>query len=419
MHRLLKGGGLGKALARGKVEASGGGEEIRKELHLGRADWDLLGQLWQADWDGKFAGLARASLSLAIERLPLQARYFEEAAGMWWEDVAERFGVDSGGDRPIYIVSSNNHCLANLVSGFAAEREREIIAFLRERDPEGLWRHWMDCRKDPDWNRADLLYYALRYYLDNRPEEMAAKIKREESSGVTRHCPDAYPRIEAQKIELDRLCPQRLDPCLTLPGTLERSRAWVINLEYPLGRAADHLLFQACRRFKGLRGVFILGKSAAVIGRLGDIMVPAQVYDGHTGNRYRFQNSLSIRRIIPFLRRIAAFDDQRSITVRGTFLHGRDTVKSLIREDYRGIEMEAGPYIGALYRHFTNRIPPRNSDLELLLPQGFCLGLLLYTSDTPYNVRPSLLSTRLGLTGLEAAYASSRAILQLIMDLES
>ncbi len=419
MHGLLHRSGLGKALERGDTSASLAGEEIRRELHLGRADWELLQRVWPDDWDFKFAGLAAAPLALTIERLPLHVRYFEEAAGMWWEDVAERFGMNAGEDRPVYVVSSNNHCLANLISGFAARREREVVDFLHEHDPEGLRRSWAEYGKDPDRNSTDLLYYALRHYLEQVPEAAAARIEDEEAVGLTRYCPEAYPRIEAQKIELGRLRASRMDPFLNFPAGLAQSRAWVINVEYPLGLAAKHLLSQACSRFRGLCGVFILGKSAGVVGRLGDIMVPSEVYDGHTASRYHFHNAISIRRITPYLRRIAAFDDQRCITVRGTFLHGRETVKTLLRDDFSGIEMEAGPYMGALYGHFTRSEPPFNSDLDLPLPRGFSLGVLLYTSDTPYNVRPSLLSCRLGLTGLEAAYASGRAIFQRIMDLES
>lgn len=183
------------------------------------------------------------------------------------------------------------------------------------------------------------------------------------------------------------------------------------------------MLASACELFPQLRGVFILGKSAAAIGRLGDIIIPSRVYDSHTHIQYRFQNSLTARHLTPFLNRIAVFDDQKSITVRGTFLHGRDTVGHLLRYDFTGMEMEAGPFLAALHRHFSKPDREQNIQRDQILdikpPPGFNLGLLHYTSDTPYNIRPSLLSTRLGLTGLEAVYAASLATLQRIMDLEA
>ncbi|MBU2551158.1 MAG: hypothetical protein KKB20_22290 [Proteobacteria bacterium] len=421
MHRLLSRGPLGKDLAGGRVAASRAGQEVRRSLGLGEADWELLRRVWERDWDAKISALAREPRSLTVERLPLRSPDFHEAAAGWWDKVGECFGLGSTEDRPIYIVSSNTHGLANLVSGVAAAREGELVDFIMDQDPEGLRRAWRSSSRDPDRNRFDLLYYALRYYLERHPEAKAEKTAREEAAGLTRHLPDHYPFLEAQRIELGRLDPKALDPRLEVarPEALARSRAWILNMDYPLGLAAYHLLSHACRRFTRMKGVFILGKSAATIGRLGDIMIPGEVHDAHSGNRYLFRNRLTIRRLVPFLNRIAAFEDQKSITVRGTFLHGRDTVRDLTRDDFTGIEMEAGPYLAALYEHFTGRSPTRNRVLSLEAPPGFSLGLLHYTSDTPYNVRASLLSRRLGLTGLEAAYASSLAILQYIIDQES
>ena len=417
MHRLLARGLPNAARAGADASAPASGEDLRHSLGLNRADWDLLRQVWDQDWTRKISAMSRAPLDLRIERLPLHARYFEEAAEQWWDLVSRRFDLDSATDRPIYLVSSNTHGLANLISGFAADHESDLAGFLRDEDPEGLDRTWREAVRDPDRNRSDLLYYALRHYLVRHPEANAARTACEESAGLSRFLPTQYPHLEAQKIELNRLDPARLDSRLSLPRALSRSRACILNLDYPLGLAAGHLLSDALRRFPRLRGVFILGKSAATIGRLGDILGPCEVHDRHTETRYRFPNRLGIRRLTPYLNRIAAFDDQKSVTVRGTFLHGRETSAPLIRDDFTGMEMEAGPYLNALYRHFAGCAPAPRAILDLPLPSGFSLGLLHYTSDTPYNVRPSLLSARLGLAGLEAAYASILAILQCILDL--
>ncbi len=419
MHRRLAASAWAAPLARGEIPASSVGDALRQALALNRADWDMLGQVWDQDWNPAFTALARKSLSLHIERLPLNDRYFEEAAGQWWDMVSQSFDMASDPDRPLYLVSSNTHAFANLVSGFAAAREPEIDAFLRAHDPEGIRALWDDSRHNPDLNHADLLYYTLRLFLEHHPDQIADRTNTEQAAGLARFLPAQYPHLEAQRIELNRLDSARLDPALMLPGCLTRSRAWILNLDYPLGLAAGHLLRQACARFPGLRGVFIVGKSAATIGRLGDILVPGQVFDSHTRTSYRFANRLDVRQLTPFLNRIAAFDDQKSVTVRGTFLHGHDTLAPLIHDDFTGIEMEAGPYLAALHRHFTGQPPPPDATLDLALPPDFSLGVLHYTSDTPYNIRPSLLSARLGLTGLEAAYASARAILQCILRLEA
>ena len=86
---------------------------------------------------------------------------------------------------------------------------------------------------------------------------------------------------------------------------------------------------QIADRAKDLRGVYIMGKSAAMIGRLGDIMIPSEISDEHTQNRYMFKNCFSVRNLVGHLGSMAVFDDQKSVTVRGTFLHNWDSVKHL------------------------------------------------------------------------------------------
>ncbi len=419
MHSLLHRSPLGPALASGQMAATAVGPELQRILGLNHADWDMVHRVWAQNNTSKFVELAQSPLSLRIERLPLHRRMFEEAAGEWWDIVSKRFSLDSDLCRPLYLVSSNTHGLANLVSGYATAHEQALTDFLRDQNPDGLWETWLDSTRDPDSHKANLLCYALRHYLHVHPEALAEKTAWEERSGLVRCLPTQYPHLEAQQIQLHQLNPSLLDSRLVWTSAIGQSRALILNLDYPLGLAAAHLLTQALQRFPQLRGVFILGKSAATMGRLGDILVPSQVYDSHTRTRYQFRNVLNIRRLTPYLTRIAAFDDQKSVTVRGTFLHGRDTSASLIHDDFTGMEMEAGPYLNALYRHFNHQEPAPNETLTLTFPPTFHLGLLHYTSDTPYNIRPSLLSTRLGLSGLEATYASVLSIFQYILDLES
>ncbi len=50
-----------------------------------------------------------------------------------------------------------------------------------------------------------------------------------------------------------------------------------------------------------------------------------------------FQNCFSARNLVPYLHEAAVFDDQRSLTVHGTFLHSWDAVRGLHRADFTGI----------------------------------------------------------------------------------
>jgi hypothetical protein len=417
MHRLLSRSDLAKPLASGKIAASAYSRQIRMALGLNHPDWNILQKLWGDDWERKIAALAKASLSITIQRLPLYQHEFEASAQQWWQKVIEDLELSSEPDRPIYLVSSNEHGMANLVSGFALSHQHELLDFMREYNPQGLWEAWKNALRDSNTDRLNLLYYACRFYLEKYPERLAEREACELELGFIRCKPAQYPRIEAQKMEIKRLKHNRLDPRLKASPTLANSQACIINIEYPLGLAAQHLTTQAFLTFRNIRGIYILGKSAAAIGRLGDIMIPNQVYDSHTHSIFRFRNDMKIRHILPYLSQIGVFDEQKSITVRGTFLHNRHSTKALFHKDFTGIEMEAGPYLNSIYQQFAGKAPSLNATHEIVLPADFRFGLIHYTSDTPYNIRPSLLSKSLGLTGLEGAYSAVLGIFQRILNL--
>ncbi|MBN1664748.1 MAG: hypothetical protein JW943_14205 [Deltaproteobacteria bacterium] len=440
MHRRLHASALGQAVAAGRMRASETAEEIRRLFGANTGDWGLFLRLWPDEWDMHLKAIADAPKKMIVERLPLRRGDFERSAAEWIDAVMNHFPDIDGETRPAYIVSSNTHSMANLISGYAFEHADEIIADALDEviddDDDYLRGYWRRLKYEDESLRRDFLYYALRAFLKRHPDRIPEKIAQEESVGLRRFTPDHLLHLEAQIIELHKIDPRRLDPCLGIwptasaaggiPSRRGRHRqgealrhdgrqkdgAVVFNIDYPLGFSAYYVMKMILTRMKRVRGVFILGKSAAMIGRLGDIMIPEEVRDAHSGNLYRFRNVFSAGTIVPYLAETAVFDEQRTLTVRGTFLHSRYTVRDFRGADFTGIEMEAGPYLSALDEHLSGATA-RKSAVIAIAP-AFPVGILHYTSDTPYNLRASLLSRRMGLTGLEATYACSRAILDAI-----
>lgn len=418
MHRRLAQTPLGRALADGRETAAAAGQELRQALGLNRADYQALADLWGMGWDRKLAALAAGPKDLELVMLPLSETGFAAAAGRWWRRVLGLFRELDLAGRPVFVVTSNNHSLVNLVSGFAG-CHAERLAEHGRRDQGKEWVRTHD-RLTAEGAPAvrNLLYLAQDGLLAAEPGLADEKAAMEAEAGVHRTEPVPPLLAEAQVIELGRLIPERLDPRLSPPdpAALAASRAVVLNTDYPLGFGAYHLLRAAGRHLPGWRGLFVLGKSAAMIGRLGDLMIPTQVRDVHSSRLFELPNCMNARRLVPYLQDAAVFDDQRSLTVHGTFLHSWDTVRHLHRADFTGIEMEAGPCLAALADNFMPHMAGRKGLLRLVLPPGFCLGILHYTSDTPYNLRASLLSSPLGLTGLESTYSGSLAMLQYILE---
>lgn len=418
LHHGLAGSPLGRDLASGRQRASAVGQQLRQALGLGRADYQALAELWADGWDQKLAAVAAGPKDLELVMLPLDNAQFEAAAGRWWQRMLKIFEEQDLANRPVYVVTSNNHSLANLVSGFAG-RHQAALAGHGHAHRGRLWsRVYRDLLAEDAPAARNLLYLAQDGLLATEPALALEREAMELEAGV--HRTGAVPPLlaEAQVMELSRLVPQRLDPRLRIPDpkALARSRAVVLNTDYPLGFGAYHLLRAAGRHLPSWQGLFVLGKSAAMIGRLGDVMIPSQVRDVHSGRLFELPNCMSVRRLAPYLHDAAVFDDQRSLTVYGTFLHSWETVRRLHRADFTGIEMEAGPSLAALTDHFMPQHTGQKGFLRLVLPKGFCLGILHYTSDTPYNLRASLLSQPLGLSGLESTYSCALAIMQYILD---
>ncbi len=418
MHRRLAADGLAAELASGRIKASDAHPRLRHALGLNRADFDALKQLWGQDWDSKMAAISAAPKDFRVRILPLLEDDFRGLSRQWWEAVLKKFAGRDIANRPVYVVTSNNHSLVNLVLGFAQRHQDRIREFARENCDDEFRRTMRRLEVEDTLTCRNLLYLAQTDLLAQDPDLDRAKAEMEAASGILRTSPLPPLLAEAQLIELGKLDSRTLDPRLKLrdAGKLAQSDALILNTDYPLGFAAYHLLETAAEHLKNWRGLFILGKSAAMIGRLGDILLPSQVRDVHSRRLYRFDNCFSARNLAPYLCDCAVFDDQRSLTVHGTFLHGWETVRELHRADFTVIEMEAGPCLAAV-QNICGASRDRGQEAHRLrLPPDFHLGILHYTSDTPYNVRASLLSRPLGLTGLEATYACSLAIMQFIID---
>jgi hypothetical protein len=242
-------------------------------------------------------------------------------------------------------------------------------------------------------------------------EEMCA-------SGVW-HVPSLhYLDVGAQIISLRDLEPEWFDPRLDMAGleSLRDSDAVIINIDYPLGVGAYRVLTQVTNALRRFEGLYILGKAATLNGRVGDVMVPAVVHDEHSQNTYLFRNAFNSASVRPHLVYGTVLDNQKAISVRGTFLQNREYMDVFYREGFTDIEMEAGPYLSAVYEAIRPERYPFN-EIVNLYPAPFEIGILHYASDTPFT-KGKTLAEHLSYYGVDPTYASSIAILRRILDRE-
>lgn len=394
-------------------------EQIREGLELEPGDFNKLGQLWRGSQLVENLRLALGQqLDWQVKVLGSGLSDYRRSVQHWWGKVIAA-GQEDLLSRPLYFVSSNTHSIINLLLGYANEKREAIIEFVRRENPEGLWSEY---QRLPNNNRGQIdnfLYYTLRYYLAhyNLWEELN---QWERDHGITRvsdpHCLD----VEAQIVDIRQLDPTRLDPRVQVfsqneLALLKESDALILNIDYPLGMAAYHIFSQVSTAGDIILGVYILGKAATLNGRVGDVMIPNVVYDEHSRNSYLFRNCITAQDVTPYLNYGTVFDNQKSVTVRGTILQNRHFMNIFYEEGYTDLEMEAGPYLSAIYEDVYPRRYPLNEIVNLFINTPYDIGLIHYASDTPISRRQSLLSKSMLYFGVDATYATSIAVLRRIL----
>ncbi len=198
---------------------------------------------------------------------------------------------------------------------------------------------------------------------------------------------------------------------------LTKAMLILLNIDYPLGMAAFNILSEVSEHIERILGIYIMGKSASLNGTIGDIIIPNVVHDEHSKNTYIFQNCFTASNVSPYLLYGTVLDNQKCVTVRGTFLQNPHYMDVFYREGYTDIEMESGPYLSAVYEMFRPQRHPVNEIINLY-EVPFDIGIIHYISDTPMGKGKNLGTGSLSYYGMDSTYASTLAIIQRIIQQE-
>ena len=201
-------------------------------------------------------------------------------------------------------------------------------------------------------------------------EENRGRAKFEKEGGI-RHIKARAGVAEssAQVFKLSDLDPTCFDPRVGKvdPLALKASDAAIVNIDYPLGFASYYLLREVAEQVGHLRGVYVMGKAATLNAAVGDVMICNSVYDEHSDNTYWLENCFTAADVQPHLVYGSALDNQRAVTVRGTFLQNRDYLEFYYQGRYTVVEMEAGPFLDAC---FEASMPGTPSDSSRTRPRS-------------------------------------------------
>jgi hypothetical protein len=381
---------------------------------LGVEDIARLRTIWGEELPRRLQLIAARKKRLALRMLGGSLIDYERATLRWWLHIEEALAGLRLPGRPAYFVSSNTHSLVNLLSGFALRERAELLAFIHSQRHAGLLAEYEKIvAEEVPSSLENFFYYVQKKYQSDpaSADYFARRAVVEQELGIRRVPSRFYVDVDAQVIELGRLRADWLDPRLRVAGIerLAASDALLINIDYPLGLAAYHILKILARSVGELRGVYVMGKAATLNGKIGDVLIPNLVYDEHTDNSYAFAPCFVAGDVEPYLAHGSVLDNQKAVTSYGTFLQSEPFFEALYAEFFTDIEMEAGPYLAAAYEQTFAERYPQGATVSFLRPP-FDLGFLHYASDTPYSKGHNLGSRNLSYYGMDPTYATSLAI---------
>ncbi len=400
-----------------------GDQDARSAAGAGEEDWRRLHQAWGDDFDANLAAIKRDECRIVIRLIGGSHLGYARNASRWWQPIESAMDEMGLREAPIYFVSSNTHSLVNVLTGVARQFESEITDFVRVNDPElDDERRKLEAGHSRA-SRYNWLYYGARQLFDLHPDRTRLRSRRAEietANGI-RHIPAKGTGVDsaAQVFKISQLDPSAIDPRVgpVDEKKLRASGACIVNVDYPLGLAAYHILRQVAEHSAWVAGVYVLGKAATLNAEVGDVMIPNAVFNEHSGNTYWLDNVISAADVEPNLVYGSALDNQRAVAVRGTFLQNRDYLDMYYQGRYTVVELEAGPYLDACFEITQPDRYPLGESVNMA-KLGFDLGVVFYASDTPFTQARTLGARGLSYRGMDSTYAAAIALARRILQRE-
>ncbi|MFQ5407657.1 MAG: hypothetical protein ACE5FI_04445 [Anaerolineales bacterium] len=400
--------------------ASVADDELAAVLQMTAADLERLQTIWGDAFASNLQTVQRSRCRLRVQLISGSLTRYRRATHAWLSNIIAANPALL--DRPVYFVSSNTHSLVNLVSGFALQRQEELVRFVEHPDNPLMLAEWQDIQsRESSSIKENFLYYTLRKYKRTPAGSrlVTEQLAHEQECGIVRIASEHSFDVDAQVIDLAQLKPEFMDPrlCEQDRSHLQQSDALILNIDYPLGLAAYNILTQVSERAGQILGVYIMGKAASLNAAIGDVVIPKVVHDEHSRNTYLIPNCITTADVLPYLVYGAALDNQKAVTVLGTFLQTVPYMNSFFNEGYTDVEMEAGPYLSAVYEMTRPQRYPVDEIVSLHdLPLD--LGVVHYASDTPLSRGKNLGAGSLSYFGLDPTYATALAVVRRIFQRE-
>lgn len=389
-----------------------------RSLGIDQESWIRLKGNLGENWKDDLLLLCQYN-DLVLTAISFDSGFYSSTISTWWQKISTESLIFEFAHTPIYFISSNLHSVLNLIGGYVNHTQDKIITFIESTRPD-LYLEWQKIKEGQNQLRViDFLYYVSSVYFASLQNERIAKTNYEEAMGIKTIKSDSCLMCNAQLIPVSSIVKSgHRDPNLIINNQVSiiNSRAYILNIDYPLGFSAYYILKELLTTLINLKGVYIIGKAAILSGEVGDIQIPKIVFDERTNNIFYpkniFNNNFSLTAFSS-----AILKDQKSISVHGTFLENSNQLQNYIQSGFNIIEMETGPYLSAMYQKISNSTNIPRDTVAHLDNLSFDVGIINYASDNPLS--KNLGEGSLALKGIEPTYLATLSVVQRIIDLES
>lgn len=390
--------------------------EFCRSLDLTEVQKTGLIRLFGPSLSSVIKALSTSGCDLSVQNFEANYSRYRKETEIWWKHIQESCpGIE---ERPIFFVSSNTHSVINVLSGFAEQLEDEILTFAQGReDLAAQAALYLEPGLYPI-RKQNILYYLLMKYealAQDGPQVKERRIAYENSVGIIRVASTKTLDVPTQVIDLRKLAnaTQERNTGIRIPDSIRESDAMILNIDYPLGRTAYFVLNKISEHVGKFLGIHVIGKAASLFADRGDILIPSYIFDQHTQNQYYFSNTIHAEDVMEFMDTTihGVYDNQKAVTVLGTFLQNKKMLNQLLLAGITDLEMEAGPYLAAIYELTQPKRYPEHETISI--SNSIDLGIVHYVSDNPLST--NRLDTSLETDGVDATYAATRAVLQKII----
>ncbi|MDD3002834.1 MAG: hypothetical protein PHS06_03125, partial [Candidatus Shapirobacteria bacterium] len=364
-----------------------GSEKFFQKLKIDPEKWQSFTSALGSNWRKKLKYMYKYPFNLKVQLLAASWLNYTKSTQKWWRNISVNVSpvFHHMSQQEIYFVSSNTHSLMNIFTGFPLAHQFEIISDLKTNHPY-LFQIWEQIKsKNSLLTPTDFIYFVSKHFLSH-PEVKKDYQTFQKKLGIFNLPNTKYLDITSQIFPVKNLVKSKyLDPRIKIKKhlALEKSNALILNIDYPLGFAAYHILSEIMENVKNIKGVYILGKAAALNSEVGDLLIPRLIFDEHTQNSYLFKNCFND--FFPFVNNQGSIlTNQKAVSVFGTFLENKALLNFYFKNNITVIEMESGPYLSAVTESCYDQQAPKKSIVDLN-NCPFDLGIINYASDTPYS----------------------------------